>query len=182
MTLPYPDDAPLTDGVVVLRRWAADDLACVEAASRDPSIPETTTVPAAYTEREGRAWIERQLGRLALGEGLSLAIADAADGRARGYVGLLMREHAAGTAGIGYWLVPDARGGGRATRAVGLLARWGRDDAGLARVEAHVEPANEASQRVLERVGFRREALLRSDLAFPTRRADALVFALLPES
>ena len=100
---------------------------------------------------------------------------------ARGYVGLLLREAAHGTAGIGYWLVPDARGGGRATRAVALLARWALAEAGVARVEAHVETGNEASQRVLERAGFRREALLRSYLSFPTRRADALVYALLPD-
>ena len=116
--------------------------------------------------------------RLALGEGLSFAIADVAEAVARGYAGLLLRE-TPGTAGIGYWLVPDARGGGRATRAVGLLARWALAEAGVVRVEAHVEAGNHASQRVLERAGFRREALLRSYLAFPTRRADALVYALV---
>jgi len=35
------------------------------------------------------------------------------------------------------------------------------------------------SRRVLERAGFRREALLRSSLEFPTGRADALVYARL---
>ena len=179
MNLADPYDAPLTDGVVVLRRWTTGDLACVEAASRDPRIPEMTTVPPVYSEREGLAWIARQHGRLALGEGLSLAIADAADGVARGYAGLLLREHAPHTAGIGYWLVPAARREGRATRAVGLLARWALADGGFARIEAHVEPENEASRHVLERAGFGREALLRSYLAFPTRRADALVYALL---
>lgn len=181
MTLPSPPE-PLTDGVVVLRRWSVDDLPCVEAASRDPRIPEMTTVPPVYTEAEGLAWIERQHGRLTLGDGLSLAIADGADGVARGYVGLLLRKDAPGTAGIGYWLVRHARGGGRAARAVALLARWALTDAGLARVEAHVEPGNEASERVLERAGFRREALLRSYLAFSNRRADALVYALLADS
>ncbi|HSJ94338.1 MAG TPA: GNAT family N-acetyltransferase [Gaiellaceae bacterium] len=180
MSPTYPGE-PLSDGVILLRPWTTDDLACVEAASRDPRIPEMTTVPGEYGEAEGRAWIERQHGRLALGEGLSLAIADVADGVARGYVGLLLREAAHGTAGIGYWLVPDALGGGRATRAVALLARWALAEAGVARVEAHVEAGNEASQRVLERAGFRREALLRSYLSFPTRRADALVYAFLPD-
>jgi hypothetical protein len=37
----------------------------------------------------------------------------------------------------------------------------------------------EAASRVLERAGFGREALLHSYLAFPTRRVDALVYALV---
>jgi RimJ/RimL family protein N-acetyltransferase len=53
-------------------------------------------------------------------------------------------------------------------------------DAGLARVEALVEPDNFASRRLLERVGFRREGHLRSYLVFDTRRADAVIYSLLP--
>jgi len=54
------------------------------------------------------------------------------------------------------------------------------NDARLARVEAFVEPGNIASQRVLEKVGFRREGHLRSYLVFDARRADAFVYSLLP--
>jgi hypothetical protein len=38
-------DTPLTDNVVLLRRWARDDLGCVEEATQDPDIPKGTTVP-----------------------------------------------------------------------------------------------------------------------------------------
>ena len=75
-SLAYPDPA-LGDGAVVLRRWAASDIGCVEEASRDPSIPEGTTVPARFTPADGLAWIERQWQRADNAEGLSLAIADA---------------------------------------------------------------------------------------------------------
>jgi RimJ/RimL family protein N-acetyltransferase len=61
-----------------------------------------------------------------------------------------------------------------------ILARWALTDAGLARVEALVESDNRASQRVLESVGFRREGHLRSYLVLNTRRADALIYSLLP--
>lgn len=85
-----------------------------------------------------------------------------------------------GTAEIGYWLIERARGRGLGSRAVDLVARWAVADAQLARVEALVEPENIASQRVPERVGFRREGLLRSYLVFERRRADALIYSLLP--
>ncbi len=175
--LSYPDP-PLTDGAIVLRRWAESDLGCVEEASRDPDIPEGTTVPASYTVADGHAWIERQWGRAGNGEGLSLAIADAGTGEALGNVSLLFRQP--GTAAIGYWLVERVRSRGLGSRAVDLLARWAVTDARLARVEALVVPDNIASQRVLEKVGFRREGHLRSYLGFSGRRADALIYSLLP--
>jgi len=85
-----------------------------------------------------------------------------------------------GTVAIGYWLVERARGRRLASPAVALLARWALTDAGLARVEALVEPENIASQRVVESVGFRREGHMRSYLVFNARRADALIYSLLP--
>ncbi len=179
--LSYPDP-PLSDGVVVLRRWERSDLRCVEDASRDPRIPESTTVPSSFSEAEGVAWIERQWGRIENGEGVALAIAEARSDEAVGAVVLLLRPQGGqqrGTAAIGYWVVPRARGSGYAARAVALLARWALTTAGFARIEALVEPGNLASQRVVESVGFTREGHLRSALAFPARRADALVYALV---
>jgi RimJ/RimL family protein N-acetyltransferase len=178
LPLPYPDP-PLADGVVLLRRWTLGDLDCVERASRDARIPEGTTVPARYDDAEGRAWIERQWSRAESGEGLSLAVADAATGEALGAAVLMLRPQP-GAAGIGYWLVEGARGRGLASRAVALLSRWALGAGGLARVEALVEPSNVASQRVVERAGFRREGHLRSYLVLAGRRADALVYSLLP--
>ena len=175
--LVYPDP-PLTDGVVVLRRWARDDLGCVEEATQDPDIPKGTTVPATFTPAEGLAWIERQLSRHDEGTGLSQAIADAGSNEALG-AGVLMARKA-GTVEIGYWLIPRARGRGFGARAVGLLARWAVTEAALARVEALVVPDNIASQRCLEIAGFRREGHLRSYLVFERQRADALMYSLLP--
>ena len=169
--LAYPDPS-LTDGVVVLRRWARDDLGCVEEATQDPDIPKGTTVPATFTPAEGLAWIERQWSRHDDGTGLSQAIADAASNEALG-AGVLMARQP-GTVEIGYWLIPRARGRGFGSRAVGLLARWAVTEAPLARVEALVVPDNIASQRVLEKAGFRREGHLRSYLVYERERAEEI--------
>jgi RimJ/RimL family protein N-acetyltransferase len=84
------------------------------------------------------------------------------------------------TAEIGFWLVPRIRGRGLGSRAVALFARSAVTDAGLARVEALVLPDNTASQRLLEKAGFRREGHLRSYLVFDQQRTDALIYSLLP--
>jgi RimJ/RimL family protein N-acetyltransferase len=175
--LAYPNPQ-LTHAVVVLRRWARDDLDCVEEATQDPDIPKGTTVPATYTPGEGLAWIERQWSRHDEGTGLSQAIAEADSNEAVGAAVLMARKP--GTVEIGYWLIPRARGRGFGSRAVGLLARWAVTEAQLARVEALVMPDNIASQRVLEKTGFQREGHLRSYLVFERQRADALMYSFLP--
>lgn len=175
--LAYPD-TPLTDGVVVLRQWARDDLGCVEEATQDPDIPKGTTVPATFTPAEGLAWIERQWSRHDEGTGLSQAIADAGSNEALGAAVLMARQP--GTVEMGYWLIPRARGRGFGSRAVCLLTRWAVTETPLARVEALVVPDNIASQRALEKAAFRREGHLRSYLVFERRRADALIYSLLP--
>src|SRR6266550_494342 len=128
----YPNP-PLSDGIVVLRRWEEGDLDCVEQAAKDPDIPKGTTVPATFTPAEGRAWIERQWGRAENGEGLSLAIAVAASGEAVGAVVLMLRRQPL-SAEIGYWLIERVRGRGLGSRAVALVAHWAVTEAGLARV------------------------------------------------
>jgi RimJ/RimL family protein N-acetyltransferase len=171
----------LSDGVVALRRWEASDLDCIEAVSGDAYISIITTVPAVWSPDEGLRFVERQWSRVANGEGVSLAIALEETGRACGCVTLMhrsARQH--GGVGLGYWIVPAARGGGIASRAAALASDWALQCPGIARVEALVEPANVASQRVAESAGFEREGLLRSYLAIGDRRADAIIYSRLP--
>ena len=153
------------------------DLGCVEEATHDPYIPETTTVPQTYSDAEGRAWIHRQWARADDATGLSLAVADARSGEAVGLVVLTARPGPR-CASVGYWTIPGARGRGYASGAVGLLTRWALTHGGLTRIEAYVEPDNTPSQRILEGIGFHREAYLPSKLPLPTRRADVIRYSL----
>jgi hypothetical protein len=66
---------------------------------------------------------ERQWGRAASGEGLSLAIAEAGRDAAAGLVCLLHRQQP-GVVGLGYWIVASRRRRGLAHRSVELLSRW----------------------------------------------------------
>ncbi|MFY1673676.1 GNAT family N-acetyltransferase [Plantactinospora sp. WMMB334] len=175
MPLTYPA-VDLVDGAVRLRRWREDDLDCVRVAAQDPRIVEATTVPGVFSVDAGQAFIARQWSRVGSGEGVSLAIADAVTDQALGSVVLMLRPQPE-VAGLGYWLIPSARGRGITTRAVRMASSWALDVAGMERVEAWVEPDNEASRRVLTAAGFEQEGVLRSFLSFPGRRADAVVLS-----
>ncbi len=173
----YPDPE-LTDGVVGLRRWRLTDQECVRLAGTDPQISRCTTVPAVYTPMEGRAFIERQWSRLENGDGLALALTDAARDEAVGHVYLGVRPQP-GVFGLGYWVIPEARGRRFAARAARLASTWALDVVGVSRVEAWVFPENEPSLRTLASAGFQSEGVLRSFLTFDNERSDAVVCSRL---
>lgn len=179
MVAPFDHPARLDDGVVVLRAWEDRDIGCVEQASSDPRIPAGTTVPAVYTPDEGLAFVARQRERFSCGQGISFAVARRGDDEAVGLVALLRRPQD-GVLGLGYWVVPAARGRGVAGRAVGLATRWALQDARADRVEAWVAPENEPSRRTLLRNGFVHEGRLRSFMAFAGVRTDLDVYSRLP--
>ncbi len=62
---------------------------------------------------------------------------------------------AGGAVEIGYGILEAYRGRGYAAEAVGAAVRWALARPGVDRVEAETEPGNLASQRVLEKCGFR---------------------------
>lgn len=102
------------------------------------------------------------------------------------------RRHGAGVGGInaitwvhrvgqlGYWVAPEARQRGVATRSVRLLSRWALGSLRLARVEIRVDVENAASQQVAEAGGFTREGVLRSRAESRGRRWDEVMYSLLP--
>ncbi len=60
-----------------------------------------------------------------------------------------------------------------------LICAWGFETLGLERIELLAATGNPASQRVAERAGFTREAVLRSFMRGEGERQDMVAFGLL---
>ena len=60
----------------------------------------------------------------------------------------------AGWADVGYWVAPEARGHGVATKAVRVLAGWLIESVGLRTVVLEIEESNAASLAVARAAGF----------------------------
>jgi ribosomal-protein-alanine N-acetyltransferase len=181
----YTFDAPLAVpelryGPVLLRGFALSDLPLLRQAAEDPYIPSITSVPPAYSDDSGRAFIERQ-HRLALdGHGYPFVIADLSDPRrGLGALGLWLREIENGRASIGYWVVPSARGRHAAGLALRAAVTYAFEALGIPRLQLFIEPWNAASQRTAEYAGFTREALLRGWERIGGTQHDAYCYALL---
>lgn len=171
----------LDAGPYLLRPYRSDDLPLVEQAAADAHIPLITSVPAAFTEATGVAFIERQHARAAEGKGYPMVIAERDGDLPVGAIGLWLENPQAGRASIGYWVVPAARGRGAAQHALVAVTQWALRDLGLGRVELFVEPWNVPSVRTAERAGYAREGLLRSWQEVAGLRRDMLVFSMITD-
>jgi RimJ/RimL family protein N-acetyltransferase len=171
---------PLVDGETALRPWRDADIKSLVAICQDPEIPRWTHVPVPYGETDARAYmLQRHTGPEG-GIAAPFAIVSAADDtKLLGSISLMRIDwdHLRGE--VGYWLGAQARGAGHATRAVELICAWGFEKLGLERIELLASTANPASQRVAERSGFQREAVMRSVWVGREGRQDMVCFGLL---
>lgn len=82
-------------------------------------------------------------------------------------------------ADLGYGIHPDEEGNGYATEAADLCLTHAFDELGLHKVTAFVVEGNEASMRVLEKLGFEREGVFRDHVNSFGDYVDAHRFGLL---
>jgi RimJ/RimL family protein N-acetyltransferase len=176
-----PSEPVLTDGLVTLRPWRDQDAGAAGRWGEDVEIVRWSGVPADQSERLAREYIVQT--RLARQAGLmvALAIVDASTDALLGACDVRRPDPMDPAIGeLGYLLVAAAWGRGLATRAVGLLTDWSFRGLAMERVQALVHPENPGSARVLERLGFTREGLLRRYRAGNPEREDRIVYSLLP--
>lgn len=162
----------LRDADLVLRPFTLEDVPAITRACQDPEIQHwIPVIPRPYSDEDARTFVT------AVDLGHQFAITER--GELIGSIGLRVNQFATGH--IGYWCAKEARGRGLTTRALRLVSGFGLEELGLGRLELITDPDNHASQRVAEKVGFRREAVLRSHLLHPDgRRRDSVMFSLLP--
>lgn len=81
----------------------------------------------------------------------------AVDGAPTGMVTLSPKQDEADAAELGYWIASEYRQEGYGREAAGLVTTYGFQQRGLHRVSARVFAFNDASQVLLEALGFVRE-------------------------
>lgn len=83
------------------------------------------------------------------------------------------------SASLGFSLSPRFWGNGYATEAADALLHWAFATFDLNRVQAEADTRNAASRRVLEKLGFQLEGMLREDCIVNGVVSDSWVFGLL---
>lgn len=151
----------LTTPRLRLRPFALTDAADLARVAGDRSIADTTvTVPHPLDVEGARAWIIDDLARCVRDQHM-FAVEAQDNGRFVGCVGLRHIEAAHGQGELTFWFDVEVRGRGYASEAGAAVVDYAFRTLGLTRLVAHFMTRNPASGRVLAKLGFVSEGLMR---------------------
>lgn len=176
---PYPEDLPILEGGGGLRLRPLTDDAAGEVLELfgDPGVVRFMSIQRLASEAEAREFIAGIQGGFLSGTlyqwGIEL------DGEFVGTCTLAGIDRQHRRAELGFAVLRRRWGRRVASRALPPVIDFAFGRLGLHRLEADADPRNEASLRVLERLGFRREGLLREHYFQEGEAQDAVVFGLL---
>ncbi len=173
----FPIRAPRLD----LRPYRLHDLDDMHAFHRLPEVARFLYwEPRDRDEtREVLRFKASQVALVAEGDTLALAAIWRAVGRVVGEVNLrwTSRTHRQGE--VGFVFNPAFHGRGLATEAAREMLRLGFEELGLHRIVGRCDARNDASARLLRRLGMRREAHFVENEMFKGEWGDEFVYAML---
>lgn len=174
----------LSDGTITIKPYSTEDADALYEAVRESLAELQPWMPWAhpdYSLEESRAWLAARTEMSDAVTEYSFQIRDARTGGYLGGVGLNKIDKLHRAANLGYWIRTSATGLGVATRAARLIARFGFEQLKLVRIEIVAAVENHASQRVAEKAGAVREAVMRKALLLHGVAHDAVLNSLVEE-
>jgi RimJ/RimL family protein N-acetyltransferase len=170
---------PLDTERLLLRPFERADAGRTAELAGDEVISDTTIrIPHPYTETMAAEWIETHASIRENGLALFYAIELKVSGELVGSVGLDL-DFVNGRADMGYWIGKEFWGSGYATEAASRLLRHAFMELKLHKVSAHHFARNPASGRVLEKIGMKREGLLKEHVRNSGRWEDIVQYGIL---
>ena len=162
-----------------LRALQESDAPALFAIFSDPAVMRYWSTPPWTTLAQAQDLIARDIAAMRSGEYLRLGLERTVDATLIGNCTLFNLDLSNQRAEIGYGLARAAWGQGYMGEALQALLDFGFGPMRLHRVEADIDPRNEASARSLERLGFQREGLLRERWMVGDEISDTALYGLL---
>jgi RimJ/RimL family protein N-acetyltransferase len=171
----------LTGRHVRLRGPRADDADALFTLFSDPDVMRYWSRPPMTVRAEAEGLIDEIAENFSKRTGFNWMIVQPEDDTVIGTAALFRFEPRHRRAEIGYSLRSDHWGHGLASEAVTAMLDWAIRALGLHRVEADIDPRNEGSRKLLARLGFASEGLLRERYFVGDDVSDTELFGLLAE-
>lgn len=149
MSSPYP----LYTERLVVRMLTAADVDVLTTYRNDPEVAALQDWELPYPRERAEALVAAHADRVDIEPGKGTQLAVELDGRLIGDIYVGLDEHG-GIADLGYTLVTAHQGKGYAVEAVGAVVDDLVDRRGVHRLVAELSPDNDASARLLERLGM----------------------------
>ena len=138
----------------------------------------TAHIPFPYTEDDAVYWVNLANRSRRDGSKQVFAIRDRETEQLLGGIGLHIDDKLK-IAEIGYWIGKPYWGKGLVSEAAAAMIRFGFEELGLRKIEAHHIVANAGSGRVMEKNGMQREGLLRQHMLRDGEAYDVAVYGIL---
>jgi len=139
---------------LVVRRLRPDDLDDFAALCANPEVIRYMGDGQPLTREQTQAWIDVSLANYRERGWGCFGVTAKTDDRLIGFAGFARPPARPGVVELIYTFAPEHWGHGYATEVAAALVAFGFDRGGMTRIEATVDPANEASSRVLAKIGM----------------------------
>ena len=177
--MPLIAPPPIESDRLVVRLLARADLPALLEVNSSEEVTALLPYPRWASIADGEAWFGRMEAIQATGLALQFVVVSKATGAAIGTCLLFRFEEGSARAELGYALGRSHWGAGLMSEALTALLGRAFGDMGLRRIEAEVDVRNAASARLLQRLGFRREGLLRERWVSKGEVKDVEMYGLL---
>lgn len=165
---------------LILRPIGVEDLTVVQAAAGRREVADTMiSIAHPFSTEDAERYVRSRVAAMQLGRSAAFTLRTHASTAFVGFAELrdIDREHA--LAELSFWLTVESRGRGYMTEALAAVLRYAFLDLDLNRVYANHMVRNRASGRVLSRLGFQVEGLLRQRVRKWDLFEDVVLQALL---
>lgn len=146
---------------LVLRKMKASDANDMFEYAKKSEVTRFLTWKPHPDVKYTREYLEYIATRYAVGDFYDWAVVIKGENKMIGTCGFTRFDLANNSAEIGYVLNPEYCGKGIATEAAREVVRFGFEELKLHRIEARYMSGNAASQRVMEKLGMKRDGILR---------------------
>lgn len=170
---------PINTERLVLRTLRPDDAAELFAIYSDPTVMRFWGTPAWTRIEQAIEMIERESKATQAGEYLRLGIEERESSTLIGACALFSFHEASRRAEMGYILRSQSWGKALMSESLRSLVNYGFTNLNLNRIEADIDPRNERSERVLQRLGFVKEGHLRQRWIVSGEVSDSALYGLL---
>jgi len=164
---------------LLLRRLSKDDVNEIMELRGNPETMKFIPRPLITNEEEALAHFQVIDDAIEKNQGINWAITLKGNSKLIGIIGHYRIQPENHRSEIGYMILPNYNNQGIVTEAIKVVLEYGFDDLQMHSIEAIIDPDNIASERVLQKNGFVKEAHILENELYDSKFWDTVIYSLL---